>query len=124
MKIYIAGKWEARARLKAVALEVTELGHEVTASWLDTPDAAYGLGDTEAAHAREDVRDVCRSDMLILDTLNESHTGGREFEAGLMFGLTQRVWRVGPARHIFHLLAHEAFEDWIACIKHLKHATS
>jgi len=88
-------------------------------------DPAGGKIEQEKHHplALADVRDLCRSDLLILDTFDESNTGGRDFETGLLFGLTQRVWIVGPMRNIFHTLAAKGFHDWQTALIVLREET-
>lgn len=58
-----------------------------------------------------DVEEVMRADMLIIDTYDESITGGREVELGMAMSNKAVVYRVGPIRNIFHHLI-PGFDTW------------
>lgn len=74
------------------------------------------------AEAKRDLREVQRADLLILDTIDESNTGGREVEMGSALSMETTIWRVGPVRNIFHELAEREFTDWDEILRELKHA--
>jgi nucleoside 2-deoxyribosyltransferase len=117
VNIYIAGKWSARERLAERAKEVEALGHKVVSSWL-RPDVAIEQGEwasmsshEQASYASRDLDEVDAADLLILDTFDESNTGGREVEYGYAIGANKIVTRVGPTRNGFHHLM-EGYQDW------------
>ena len=119
MMIYLSAKVTAQARLRPIRTRLRVLGYECESSWLDEEDAEYPVEPTRArAKALRDFAEIARADVFILDTLDESVTGGREVEAGYALrdfhlgGPGTYLWRVGPARNVFHELADEVFETW------------
>ena len=114
MTIYLSAKITAQARLRPIRARLRALGYQCESSWLDELDAAYPVEPARArAKALRDFAEIECADVFILDTLDESTTGGREYEAGY----AQRsgdahIWRVGPVRNVFHELADEVFETW------------
>ncbi len=110
---YIAGKFSAQERLRAERARIVADGTgRVTSSWLadhnDTPDAAVHC---PVEHVDRDLREIRQSHLVIVDTFDESTTGGREVEIGYALALGREVWRVGPQRNVFHQLL-PAFESW------------
>lgn len=111
--VYIAGKYTARERLKAERETLRISGVEVSSSWMDNdyPVEAEVSDETSRHEARMDVREVEACDLLILDTLDESNTGGRDVELGMALVAGKQVVRIGPARNVFHKLL-SSFETW------------
>lgn len=105
MRIYIAGHWPARSRLRTVAEQMQTEGHEVTSTWLWVDEA------TERENAVRDLADISRADYFVIDTQDESKTGGREVELGYAYAKGKGVFRIGPPRNIFHSLLGK-FEGW------------
>lgn len=113
MRIYIAGKYEARARLIEWRGRLIGLGHEVTSTWLDeTIKREESTPAYDVAAAQRDIEAIQGSDLFILDTLDLSVTGGREVEYGIAYLRGCDLWVVGPRRNIFHQLADKHFIDW------------
>jgi hypothetical protein len=114
MRIYLASNWDSHARMRALRLEIQACGHDVIATWVDE-DASWGflmLSDAEKVmYAHRDLGEVCTADLVILDTLEASSSGGREIEAGFALG-KKPLWQVGPARNIFHTVATRRFPAW------------
>lgn len=111
MKIYIAGKYEARERLRSIRAILQERGHEVISSWLDeTAPKGEVTDEYKASVAIRDFREILNADLFILDTLDESNTGGREVELGWALALTlmglhkMKPIRIGPDRNVYHML--------------------
>jgi len=115
-RIYIAGKFTAKARLYPHAMTILGQGHRVMSSWIFAPAAEGRITPGHVKEVTRDVEEVQASDLLILDTLDESNTGGREVEFGIALGMPMDVWRIGPARSEFHLLADRAFQGWTQVI--------
>ena len=117
MKVYVAGKYEARDRLRAEAEKLKALGNEIVSTWLygDEPVAdgswASLIGGEAAVVANRDLDEIDACQVLILDTIDESNTGGREVEYGFALGRGKVVTRVGPKRNGFHHLF-EGVETW------------
>jgi len=117
MRFYIAGKWGARERLRVIAEQVRATGHEVTSSWL-LPTIGVEAGEwnnLSPLDAKQsailDLKDIANSDALFLDTIDESHTGGREVEYGFALGLGKIITTIGPKRNGFHHLC-PGFDTW------------
>lgn len=89
MRIYIAAKYQKRHELRHLAWRLSELGHVITAQWLQ--DGEEGKGIQEAAIM--DVQDVLRADCLVFigePQASENRGGGRWFEFGLAYGTGKR----------------------------------
>ena len=56
--------------------------------------------------------ELSEADFLILDTLDETRTGGREVEFGHALAWGIPVIRVGPARNLFHHRARRVYNAW------------
>ena len=107
-RIYVAGHWPARYRLRTEVARLRSAGNDVRATWMDqeTDD-----GDP-AGEATRDLAEIQRAEVIIVDTLSEDCTGGREFEAGFAHAIGRVVYIVGPARNVFHRLARERWGTW------------
>ena len=117
MTIYLSARITAQARLRPIRARLRALGYQCESSWLDELDVAYPVEPTRArAKALRDFSEIECADIFILDTLDESTTGGREYEAGYAHRSPvespTQVWRVGPVRNVFHELADEVFTGW------------
>ena len=114
LTVYIAGKWEARERLQAIAQELRVHGYRVTSSWLDHPLAQGYLVDNGVDEGVKDLDEIDASNVFVLDTLDEGATGGREVELGyaLAEGSNRLLIIVGPSRNIFHSMVAIQFGSW------------
>lgn len=130
MDIYIAAKVVARFRLRGTRTAIQELGHRVVSTWINTA-TDYGSGDATPDRLRwageVDLSEIDSGAMgnnflFIIDSLDESTTGGRETELGYYLALRRRqrvhpspsheIWRVGPVRNLYHVFADRVFETW------------
>lgn len=118
MKAYIAAKFSQRKQLREIALRL-QPQIVVVSSWVyeDESDFHELKHDDLFTIAIRDEQDLMHSDAVILDTtlpLSEGGGGGREWEAGCGRGMGRPLWRVGPARNPFHLLAlpGAVFDTW------------
>ena len=119
--IYIAGKYTAKARLKEHRAQVQASGFDVSSSWLDTNFPEVIDEDRMANEAVRDCQEVEDAGVFILDTIDESMTGGREVELGIALTVGASILHVGPKRNVFHYLPMvQHFEDWDAVIAHLR----
>ena len=132
MNVYIAGRFEDRARL---ALEAEWLGglrgYVVVSSWLQEPDLPTYSKDTLVTEiispelAREyavrDLGEIKRADLFILDTQEVNVRAGREVEWGI--SLTRMIPRyiVGPSRNVFHQLVTKRFKTWTALRRYFEY---
>ncbi len=109
MKVYIAGLFEARHRLRAERDWLAKQpGYEIVSTWMDeettaiVSDPVYKKQLTD--YATRDLQELEGADLVILDTCDVDCRGGREIEAGYAFCNGSDVWVVGPPKNIFHLL--------------------
>ena len=116
MKIYLASNFASQDRMKRVRRELERFGHQVVSTWLNEDGAqSYELHPSKGpGYALRDRQEVEDCDLLVIDTLAESYTGGREVELGIALAKFKRTWRVGPARNIFHTIVQETFPTWEA----------
>lgn len=117
--IYIAGKFTSQARLREMRSALQRLGFTVSSFWLDETATEFTSNPSDASHdkmvenATRDWDEAAHADIFILDTLDESNTGGREVELGIAFAMNNAdIYRVGPVRNIFHRLIPNAFKTW------------
>lgn len=124
MKIYIAGFFDTRIRLRKEAERLWHLGHEVISTWLNEVAKSEDMPKDvfEKKLAMKDLAEVHSTDLVIIDTLDVTPRGGREVEFGYALGRHQQklVYVVGPVRNIFHRLADMQFENWDVCIAYMK----
>lgn len=119
--IYIAGKVTARERLKAERERLRALGYRVSSSWIDLA-GNYDVFPENLweAEAQRDIVEIFAADLLLLDTLDVSETGGREFEAGYAYARHIPFWLIGPKRQVFHSLAQRHFARWGEAVEELR----
>jgi hypothetical protein len=115
MRIYLSSNWQSQRRMRQMRERLEAEGFEICSSWLDEDPAQrvehLSLGE-RIEYAIRDMREVASADLLILDTLEPSLSGGREVECGAALGSGKLVWIVGPVRNIFHELADRHFVSW------------
>jgi hypothetical protein len=118
-RVYIAGRFEAQARLRGERDRLIALGlADVTSTWLDEENGE-ATAQQRLEYAIRDRHEVGISNTLFLDTIDENNRGGREVEFGIALALGLRVAVVGPRRNVFHTLA-PAFENWDALVRALQ----
>lgn len=127
MKVYLAAPYGSRDTIRGYAQQLTKVGFTVTSSWLaethdinpGTEGAATALTDEQVAkHARDDLRDIDQSDLLVLFTsasVGVEGGGGRHVETG--YALSQlgapHVIVVGKPENVFHRMTGvTAVPDW------------
>lgn len=121
---YVAGKFSSKERIKRECERLLERGTvTIVSNWPWEPYPATMRLHQRAAsdwvrQASIDVVQVQHANFFILDTLDESETGGREVEFGMFLA---RQWderarmlsvRIGPARNIFHHVVDFEFASW------------
>ena len=126
MKIYVASYFNTRARLYPIVRRIREAHHIVVSTWLDEPrpggqpDSTTQTSDYSddelAGFALRDYREIGQSDLLIVDTFDETPRGGREVELGFATGLGLFTWIVGPRRNVFHYVVDRHYETWEDCL--------
>jgi len=125
-RIYIASKFFSRKRLMPIRQQLESLGFVVLSTWMtEDPDSsadADSLGnDLEHSQrmAERDHDEVDNCHLFIIDTTDESSTGGREVELGWAQRAHKVCYRVGPLRNVFHALV-PAYKTWPDLIVHLR----
>lgn len=111
---YIAGKYTSKDRLMTERNWLRCNMFDSETSWLDeTWDSDNGVPvHISITNAMRDQKEVQRADILILDTIDDSMTGGREVELGMALALGKPTIIVGPRRNIFHYVAAMHYPDW------------
>lgn len=117
MSIYIAGKYTSKGRLGAIREQIRRMGYVVSSSWLDEVWRDYDAPDeVRVENAHRDFEEIESAECLIIDTLDESNTGGREVEMGFALHKGISVVLVGPERNVFHYIVNKRFESWNECL--------
>lgn len=130
--IYLAGRHSRREELAAYAERLRELGHEVTARWLNGDHQASDEQLSDPAthelaqrYAYEDLHDLSACDLAIFFSerpRSMSSRGGRHVELGwaLAYG-EMDIWLVGPVENVFHTLsAVRRFASWPEALEALR----
>ena len=121
MSIYVAGKYTSKDRLAVIRQRLRQMGLVVTSSWLDEIYESDHDGrvtdDIRKENAMRDFVEVRLADTFLLDTFDESATGGREVELGMALTRGITCFRVGPYRNVFHTLVDNSFDSWDECIE-------
>lgn len=120
--IYVAGSWHSRPRLLEMIQQLEDLGFKVSSTWArktskaDPTDPVWKPG-TEIFEASRDLDETLAANLVIVDTIERSSTGGSDAELGA--ALTHRrlnsevqVWIVGPKRSGYHHLGDRDFDTW------------
>lgn len=112
--IYIAGFFDTRLRLLLERSTLEAKGFRVRSRWLDEPPVPESLLRASAwpAYALRDLKDIKDTDSFVLDTIDETPRGGREVELGFAMAEGKNLFRIGPARNVFHTLIPFAFSTW------------
>ncbi len=119
MKIYVGGSYSGRRRI-AEEISQTKWREEVVIlnQWQDDEffvekawDNDLG-GNVAEVMARLDESEVRDADLVIIDTVDRSSTGGSDTELGLARSLGKRIVHIGPYRNIFQTLADTHYASW------------
>jgi nucleoside 2-deoxyribosyltransferase len=118
MKFYVAAPFPMRHVLRRFRDELVNLGHIVTATWVDVePDDEDHTWEEREVAARQCLVEVAAADVLMLITADpHSGSGGRHVECGYALALGLPVWRLGPRTHVFTALAEREFADTADCL--------
>ncbi len=126
MKIYTAATFAEQARIRAHKEQLLQLGHTITATWLEESLFVRPEGMPEETFERKmaikDLQEVSMADCLILDVENPSRTAGKMVECGFALAKHKLVYVVGtpPPHSIFLLLADKHFPDWDVLLTHFR----
>ena len=92
MKIYVAGKWEERVKIKCLMNELSTLGHTITADWTTHENIPEHL---ELLCAIHDIYGVKQCELLIAIAEREHSYKGMLCEIGAALALEKDVIIVG-----------------------------
>lgn len=148
MNIYVSAFFESRNRIKPFLFLLEALGHSIVSTWLDEPEyekpviqatlqeakAATGLSEVQIIGiAKRDIKELNVSDFMILDTIDETPRGGREWEYGYFFHMVNgwvldlkitNIVLVGPERNVFHSLIPNKFSTWEELVQWMRNNTN
>lgn len=118
IKAYLGGSYGGRKRIAEIAERLRNLGIAVNCKWFDDSffiekqwDNNFG-GDVAEVMARIDESAIRDADVVFIDTIDKSSTGGSDTELGLARGYDKHIIHIGPYRNIFQKLANEHYESW------------
>lgn len=127
MKIYTAATFSEQKRIRAHKETLVQLGHSVTASWLEEQVKPNGMTDEQFGRkmANKDLREIAAADCIILDLLNPSKTSGKMVEWGFAMAHHKLAYVVAPGDtmtpgHIFLTLADGIFDSWESLFEHFR----
>lgn len=125
MRIYISGTYTAQERLRAVAEDLTKMGHLIDANWLKEVVKPAYLTEDQFYRIRgiEDLAQVVGAECIILDNDGESTSGGRYTEWGIAIApgsCKLKIWVGLSKKGVFSHLADYSFTTWADCIRFLK----
>ncbi|KKL23401.1 hypothetical protein LCGC14_2425710, partial [marine sediment metagenome] len=91
MKVYLACRFENRAKLRPIRDELWKLDYEVVSSWIDEVKRPEGMSQDifYKKLAMKDIAEIKSADLFVLDTEVPSERGGKEVEMGLALGAFQ-----------------------------------
>lgn len=124
MKCYIAGSYSGRKRIVEEALRLSARGVIILSRWLDDNDFieqawdANFSGRVAETMAMSDTFAIFNVDLVIIDTIDKSSSGGSDTELGIALAreLDRKVHvvHIGPYRNIFQTLVKEHYDTWEA----------
>ena len=116
MKIYLGASFVSRQRLRPMRDFLWSIGHEVVSSWLDEVAKPANMTDKEFYKklAMKDMAELKSADLVIIDLVDKSTSGGRDTELGVALGSfsSKQVYTVGKVSSVFHELVDVQFKDW------------
>lgn len=123
IKVYVGGSFSSRQRIRKEAEKLASYGYHVLSHWFKEEhfvekswDGNFG-GDVADLMAMGDFYQLLEAQLVIIDTIEKSSTGGSDSEIGaavmksLLTG-TPNVVHIGPYRNIFQKLAREHYDSW------------
>ena len=123
LNIYIASFFDTRERLKSIVERLHDMGHTVTSTWLTEPSNVNYTNVTEGYRmccALRDRYDIRHSHIVVLDTIDETPRGGREWEGGICSTEGIPFVIVGPFRNVFHRQCLRHFTEWEEALQFFK----
>jgi len=125
MKIYVAGSFVSRNRLRPVRDILWSMGHECVSTWLDEVAKPIPMTQKEFYKklAMKDIAELKSADLVIVDLIDPSSSGGRDTELGLALGAfsAKQVYLVGKPVCVFHELADKQYDTWDQLLTEFPH---
>lgn len=119
MKIYTAASFTEQKRIRQQKEQLIQMGHSVTASWLEEQVKPDGMTDEQFGKkmAIKDLQEIATADCVILDLEAPSKTSGKMVEWGFAMAKHKLAYVVAPEGtmtngHIFLMLADRHFLSW------------
>jgi nucleoside 2-deoxyribosyltransferase len=118
IRIYVAASFHGVERIRDEVETLESKAYEVLGVWHQPNDPIEQIWDGNfggriaQALALRDLHGIETSDLMIIDTLDPSSTGGRNVELGYALALKKRVILIGPPTTVFFALIREAYKDW------------
>lgn len=123
MKLYVAGKWQDRPRIRRIQNALVRMGHEITVDWTQHdfgPDAPQSLLKGIAA---EDAYGVAMADYVIAILIKPFNYKGLWCEVGMAIALGKKVLAVGSAGDSCIFVNHPlvtSFDSVAGCLKFIR----
>jgi nucleoside 2-deoxyribosyltransferase len=118
MNIYVAASFNSVTRIQDEVEALEERGHTVTGVWFQGHDPIEKIWDgnfggriAEVMSLR-DLNAIDRAELMIIDTLDPSSSGGRNVELGYALAKSKRIILIGEPTTIFFALIREAYSSW------------
>jgi nucleoside 2-deoxyribosyltransferase len=133
MKVYLAGPYQWKDRIRVYAEEARAAGIEITSTWLEethkpTIEVHEVPADENAQYAKNDLRDIDEASVLILFAVPATDSpiprAGRHVEFGYALAKGKAILVVGNEReNIFHYLPNIfRCSDWQTAMYYLRAA--
>ena len=122
MKIYLAASFQAQRRIRPLRDKLFSMGHTVISSWLEENMVPAGMSQEifDRQLAVKDLQEVKCADIIIVDTMEPSTTGGRYAELGFSLAQPMLKYHVGPINSIFERLVDVHFDTWDECFEYFE----
>jgi nucleoside 2-deoxyribosyltransferase len=113
LKIYAAGPYSWRDRIKEFILDLVADGIDSTTSWIyedAAPDSTLDqfTDEQNCFTAEVDIEDIKRADVVVVFTVDPLDAplprGGRHWETGFAYALGKEIVLLGPRENIFSYL--------------------
>jgi hypothetical protein len=129
MNLYLAGDYELRAELEALADTLEAAGHFITSRWvresqpvstdwvdrfIEIQNQVEHISSEDSARiALHDLDDLSAAEAMVLVN-GPSTRGGKHVELGAALAMDMPVYLIGPRTNIFHhhLLVTQVWPEW------------
>jgi len=130
MKIYLADSLKNVENTRKVAAALTEIGHEVTSTWLNYD---YSMQLTDPCDnfplceklAEQNLRDINNSEALAIFFFDGMKSAGKNIEFGYTLAINQftrqmKIFVVGEWNSVFHSLGYAHFKTSEVFLEYMK----